>query len=123
MSLTLHIPVYLISFFAETLYVTLLIKSGRPNPRWTVSSDHPKYQQVQQLLDQAITDKSVKEPKDMSSRLGYRGFLVKIGRQGDAKLIVGPETVALQKLLLNTSPDTKEMQRTRASASNEIEKQ
>lgn len=123
MSSTLNILVYLISFFAETLYVTLVINSGRRNPRWTVSSDHPKYEQVKQLLDQAITDKYVKEPKDMSPRLGYRGFLVKIGRQEDAKLIVGPETLALQKLLLNTSPDTKEMQGTRARALNEIENQ
>lgn len=41
----------------------------------------------------------------MPARLGYKGFLVKDKTMSTPELIIGPETLDLQKLLLETCPE------------------
>lgn len=106
-------------FFAETLSVTLVIRSGRRDESWKVQSSHPKFQEVKQLLNQASCDGHAKTRKDMRSRLGYRGLLVQLPEV----LIDGDQTLNLQKLLLDTIPlDNKPLQASKQQALAEITK-
>lgn len=41
----------------------------------------------------------------MPAVLGYKGFLVRLPEAEEAELVVGQETEALQKLLLETMPE------------------
>ena len=60
----------------------------------------------------------------MPAQLGYRGFLLKIasGSQAKAELILGPETMKLQKLLLKTIPGNIMSENTKNILSTIIEK-
>ena len=84
--------------------VTLLINSGRGNPRWTVSSGDANFEELKQRLNKAKTERTnAKKP----SGLGYNGFLVKDDTMSAPVRVVGPETVDFQKLLLESCPKDK----------------
>ena len=87
------------------MFVTLAIYSGRPDPEWTVPSSHPKLEEIKQLLHNARSQGFTYEPWQMPARLGYKGFLVKDKTMSTPELIVGPDTLDLQKLLLETCPE------------------
>lgn len=82
----------------------MAIFSGRPDPAWSISSSHPKYAEIKQLLDNARTAGFSYDPIRMPPRLGYKGFLVNASNINKKELIVGPNTVKLQQLLLETAP-------------------
>ena len=82
----------------------MAIFSGRPDPEWSISSSHPKYAEIKQLLDNARTAGFVYDTIRMPPRLGYKGFVVKASNVNKRELIVGPSTVKLQQLLLETAP-------------------
>ena len=71
-------------------------------------------------MNDAKTQNFTYGPESMPSRLGYKGFLVKTTKRGKLELIVGPETVKLQKLLLDTAPDGMLSQRIRNIVLKEI---
>lgn len=82
----------------------MAIFSGRPDPEWSISSSHLKYAEIKQLLDNARTAGFVYDTIRMPPRLGYKGFVVKASNINKRELIVGPNTVKLQQLLLETAP-------------------
>lgn len=82
----------------------MAIFSGRPDPEWSILSSDPKYAEIKQLLDNARTAGFTYDPIRMPPRLGYKGFVVKATIMNKRELIVGPNTVALQRLLLETAP-------------------
>lgn len=82
----------------------MAIFSGRPDPEWSIPSSHPKYAEIKQLLDNARTTGFTYDPIRMPPRLGYKGFVVKASNINKSELIVGPNTVALQGLLVETAP-------------------
>ena len=81
------------------------IFSGRRDPEWSVPSSNPKFHEIQQLLEDARTRGFTYDSKHMPSRLGYKGFVVRDSKKKKLELIVGSETVQLQKLLLETMPE------------------
>ena len=96
------------------------IFSGRRDPEWSVPSSYPEFSEIKQALNDAKTQNFTYGPESMPSRLGYKGFLVKTTKRGKLELIVGPETVKLQKLLLDTAPDGMLSQRIRNIVLKEI---
>lgn len=92
-------------YFPEVrvLVITLAIFSGRRDPQWTVDTNHPKFDEIQQLLKDAGMHNFTYSPEQMPARLGYKGFLVK--SENNVELIVGNETVRLQQLLLESIPE------------------
>lgn len=87
------------------MFVTLAIFSGRRDPEWTVPSSHPKLEEIKCLLHNARSQGFTYNPRQMPARLGYKGFLVKDKTMSTPELIIGPETLDLQKLLLETCPE------------------
>ncbi|KAK2555463.1 hypothetical protein P5673_022798 [Acropora cervicornis] len=87
----------------RVLVITLGIFSGRRDPQWTVDTNHPKFDEIQQLLKDARMHNFTYSPEQMPARLGYKGFLVK--SENNVELIVGNETVRLQQLLLESIPE------------------
>ena len=87
------------------MLVTLGIFSGRPDPQWTVLSSNPKFTEFNKLLEDARSGNFTYRPECMPARIGYKGFLVWATRTKKPELIVGSETVKLQKGLLGTVPD------------------
>lgn len=102
--------------------VTLVVFSGRPDPKWTIPSTDPSYQEIVAQLQKAKIAKLTYEPKDMPPRLGYKGFLVQDTKKKEWVLIVGPKTVPLQQLLLKTMPKGSIPAATLKSVSEEIKK-
>ena len=84
--------------------VTLAVFSGRPDPKWKILSTDPSYKEIAAQLQKAKNAKLTHQPKDMPARLGYKGFLVQDTMKKESDLIVGPNTVPLQQLLLKTMP-------------------
>ena len=97
------------NFFFTTgdLKVTLGIFSGRPDPEWQVLTSDPHYKDIDQLLEIARASGFIYQHKDMPSRLGYKGFLVldTAKEKAQPELVVGPQTVELQQMLLKTIPN------------------
>ena len=89
------------------LKVTLGIFSGRPDPEWQVLTSDPNYKEIERLLEIARASGDIYCLVDMPSRLGYKGFLVlnTAKEKAQPELVVGPQTVELQQLLLKTIPD------------------
>lgn len=87
--------------------VTLGIFSGRPDPEWQVLTSDPNYKDIERLLEDARASGFIYRHVNMPSRLGYKGFLVldTAKEKAQPELIVGPQTVELQQLLLKTIPD------------------
>ena len=87
--------------------VTLGIFSGRPDPEWQVLISDPNYKEIERLLEIARASGFIHRHKDMPPRLGYKGFLVlnTENQKAQPELVVGPQTVELQQLLLKTIPD------------------
>ena len=85
----------------------MAIFSGLPDPQWEVLTTDPKYDEIKQLLNTARTGGFIYGLKKMPSRLGYKGFLIQdtVKETAQPELIVGPDTVELQQLLLKTMPD------------------
>ncbi|XP_068755032.1 uncharacterized protein [Montipora capricornis] len=86
------------------LKVTLAIYSGLPDPVWKFDSRNESFKTIKEHLDDARAKGITYRHKQMPSILGFRGFLVQPFDAEQADLIVGPETAALQKLLLDTMP-------------------
>ena len=86
--------------------MTIAVFSGHKDPTWQVQANNTNYKEIQRLLEEARSLKLNALPQNMPSRLGYKGFLVKdtgMGNQPE-ELIIGPKTVKLQQLLLETMP-------------------
>ena len=90
--------------FPGDLTVSLIVFSGRPNPKWKILSTNPGYKGIVTMLQNAKKSKLTYRPEDMPARLGYKGFLVQSTMKKESDLIVGPKTTTLQKLLLKTMP-------------------
>ena len=106
----------------DKITVTLVVFSGRPDPKWTILSTDPSYKEIVAQLQKAKIAKLTYEPKDMPPRLGYKGFLVEDTEKKEWVLIVGPKTVPLQQLLLKTIPKGSIPAATLKSVSEEIKK-
>ena len=89
--------------------MTLAVFSGRVDPSWPVPSTHPYFRNIQSLLLEArnAKPKLTYRPEEMPERLGYKGFLVQDTATKQTELIVGPNTLKLQELLLETMPTGK----------------
>jgi len=94
-------------YFTGDLKVTLGIFSGRPDPEWQVLTSDSQYRDIERLLEIARASGFIYRHVNMPSRLGYKGFLVlDTGKEkAQPELVVGPQTVELQQLLLKTIPD------------------
>ena len=94
-------------YFTGDLKLTLGIFSGRPDPEWQVLTSDPNYKEIERLLEIARASGFIYRQKDMPPRLGYKGFLVHNteNQKAQSELVVGPQTVELQQLLLKTTPD------------------
>ena len=79
--------------------------SGESEPQWKILPSNPSYSEIEQLLGKARKQGFVYRSADMPARLGYKGFLLEDTKmKPKEELIVGPNTVALQELLLQTMP-------------------
>ena len=94
-------------YFTGDLKVTLGIFSGRPDPEWQVLTSDPNYKEIERLLTIARASGLIYRHNDMPPRLGYKGFLVlnTAKEKSQPELVIGPQTVELQQLLLKTIPD------------------
>ena len=90
--------------FPGDLTVSLIVFSGRPNPKWKILSTNPGYKGIVTMLQNAKNAKLTYRPVDMPARLGYKGFLEQNSMKKESDLIVGLKTATLQKLLLKTMP-------------------
>ena len=84
--------------------MTVGVFSGQPDPQWQVSGTDPDYKEIQRLLVEARNAKLTSRPENTPARLGYKGFLVQDTAMKKEELIIGPETMKLQQLLLKTAP-------------------
>ena len=85
--------------------MTLAIYSGLPDPVWKFDSRNESFKTIKEHLDDARAKGITYRHEQMPSILGFRGFLVQPFDAEQADLIVGQETAALQKLLLDTMPE------------------
>ena len=85
--------------------MTLAIYSGLPDPVWKFDSRNESFKAIKEHLDDARAKGITYRHEQMPSILGFRGFLVQPFDAEQADLIVGQETAALQKLLLDTMPE------------------
>lgn len=85
--------------------VTLAIYSGLPDPVWTINSCHESFKEVKERLDDARDRRLTYRHEHMPPVLGYKGILVRSADAEQVELVVGQETAALQKLLLDTMPE------------------
>lgn len=94
---------WIIAFHYVTGYfhVTLLAYAGLRDPVWKI--DQCLNSDIPNLLLQARNSGHVYKHECIPRKTGYKGFLIH-DTTGE-HLIVGPETVQLQLLLLNTMPD------------------
>ncbi|XP_031569222.1 uncharacterized protein LOC116303761 [Actinia tenebrosa] len=88
------------------LHITLAVFSGLPDPEWQIKQGDPNYQQIYDAFQDAKKNKFTLPSSKMPSRLGYKGLLIRVDRQGPTSLILGPKTKELQKLLLQTAPSS-----------------
>ncbi|CAH1789307.1 unnamed protein product, partial [Owenia fusiformis] len=98
--------------------VTLMIFSGRPNPRWLVNC-HEKPD---------VCDAIIRSPKEVDIRplLGYNGFLiVTAGDVNESKgfYIVGKESKQIQHIVLGSAPESEVDNELRRYVSNAIDNQ
>ena len=100
----------------------MVVFSGRPDPKWKIRSTDPSYKQIVTQLQRAKKGKFTHRPEDMPARLGYKGFLVQDTKKKEPDLIVGPNTVPLQQLLLSTMPKGIIPKATLKSVSEEIKR-
>ena len=90
---------------AGSITVTLDEFSGRSDPQWQILSSNPNYAEIERLLGEARKRGFVYRPEDMPSKLGFKGFVVEDAMmKAKRELIVGPNTVRLQELLLQIMP-------------------
>ena len=82
----------------------MVVFSGRPDPKWDIRPTHASYRAIVSQLQIAKKAKLTFRPEDMPAQLGFKGFLVKDTMKKESDLIVGPKTLALQQLLLQTIP-------------------
>ena len=81
--------------------MTLAVFSGRPDPQWAIRLTDPSYNEIAGRVERARNEH---RPEDMPARLGYKGSLVQDTMKTESDLIVGPNTMPLQQLLLKTIP-------------------
>lgn len=98
------LQIYPVHGASGNLTVSLIVFSGRPNPKWKILSTNPGYKGIVTMLQNAKNAKLTYRPVDMPARLGYKGFLVQSTMKKESDLFVGPKTATLQKLLLKTMP-------------------
>ena len=85
--------------------ITLLVFSGLPDPEWVVNSTNRQiYEKIGMLFRNAVKAKEIYEPERMPSKLGYKGFILKAGKEGPGFLILGDKTKELQNVLLRSIP-------------------
>ena len=77
--------------------------SGRKDPKWTVDSNHPKFEETQPLLKDARMQNVTHSPEQMPAQLGYEDLLVI--SEKNVELIVVNDTVRLQQALLGSIPE------------------
>ena len=109
-------------FTAGDLTVTLAVFSGRPDPEWKIRSTDSSYSEIASQLQRAKKGKLTNRPEDMPARLGYKGFLVQDTMKSESDLIVGPNTMPLQQLLMSTVPKDIIPKATLRSVSEEIKR-
>lgn len=85
--------------------VTLLVYSGLPHPVWSIHPRHERFKEIKDLLEDAGVRGIARRYEHAPAILGFRGFLVHHSQAERADLILGRETTALQKLLLDTMPE------------------
>ena len=98
---------FIFVFLAGNITVTLDEFSGHSEPQWQILSTNPQYKEIERLLGAARESGFVYRLDDMPARLGFKGFGVEdtMKKPQQEELIVGPNTVQLQLLLLQTMPD------------------
>ena len=85
--------------------ITLLVFSGLPDPKWVVNSTYRQiYEKIGMLFRNAVKEKKIYELERMPSKLGYKGFILKAGKEGPGFLILGDKTKELQNVLLRSIP-------------------
>ena len=95
----------MIILFIENFFITLLVFSGRPDPQWLIKLDDPQFKTINALFTAAKSSNLTKDLDDIPSKLGYKGFLVKIGDQGSMSFVPNAhDTKELQKCLLRSAP-------------------
>ena len=93
------------------MYVTLVVFAGRPDPQWLIGLNNTnscgEYNctEIQSHLTKARQSNYVYSHSCIPLKTGYKGFLVQTEKEGEV-LIVGPETVTLQLLLLESMPES-----------------
>ena len=88
----------------------MLLFSGEPDPEWQITPSNPNHQKIKRLLDSARKDGFSYGEEKIPMELGFKGFLVKTVSTASrkAELILGQDTVELQKLFLQTMPKNEE---------------
>ena len=57
--------------------------SGRSDPQWVVKPESFSiYERIQELFSNAVKLGETYEPERISSILGYKGFLLQVGKEG-----------------------------------------
>ncbi|KAL9957003.1 hypothetical protein ACROYT_G038580 [Oculina patagonica] len=108
---------------SEALKITLAIFSGLLDPEWVdLLPNNQLYQNIRGRLDAARKKRLTYSEENMPARLGYKGFLVGSALMSKPDLILGPNTVELQKLLLQAMPKDKSLYHIKGLPSKEIEK-
>ena len=103
--LQLFLVVAVVFVVTGGITVTLEDYSGEFEPQWKILPSNPSYNKIEQLLGEARKHGFVYGSAAMPARLGFKGFLLEDTKmKPKEELIVGPNTVPLQELLLQTMP-------------------
>ena len=86
----------------------ILIFSGVPDPQWVITPDHPEYNTINEQFTDAKKNNLTVSVCEIPSFLGFKGFLVRESGQEllSASCLCTCQTKELQKLLLDTAPET-----------------
>ena len=80
----------------------MAIYSGRPDPVWTVHPSHHQFKKMKEHLDDATAKGKTYRHDYIPACPGFKGVLVHHPEDKHGACIVGQETAALQRLLLDT---------------------
>ena len=75
---------------------------------WSITPDHPQYSTINEMFTDAKKNNLIIGVDDAPSILGFSGFVVQESGQEylSASFVIGPQTIELQKCLLDTAPES-----------------
>lgn len=82
----------------------MIFYSGLEDPFWEVNSKDLKHAKITNLVTAAMEAGLIYDETRIPAMLGYKGFLLKVSKSTEIKLVIGDKTKELQTLLFESMP-------------------